>query len=68
MMKRKSSGLFIAISNLMFLLHILRGNNITFIINSWIPYALYYITIGLYMVGNFCLICRVFRKTDNLPK
>ena len=56
-MKKNLTGLFMAVSSLMFLLHVLRGNDLTFIMGGWVPYALYYGTIGLYVIG---LLSRLF--------
>ena len=50
-MKKNLTGLFMAVSSLMLLLHILRGNDLTFIVSGWLPYVLYYGTIGLYVIG-----------------
>ena len=64
-MKKNSTGLFMTVSSLMLLLHILRGNNLTFIIGGWIPYALYYGTIGLYVIGLLCRLFRTVKKKED---
>jgi len=64
-MKKSSVSIFMLISTLMLLLHILRGSDLTFIISGWIPYVLYYSTITLYVVGLLYRIYDVLKKKGN---
>ena len=64
-MKKNLTSLFMAVSSLMLLLHLLRGNDLTFIIGGWVPYALYYGTISLYVIG---LLYRLFSNVKKKRK
>ena len=64
-MKKNLTGLFMAVSSLMLLLHILRGNDLTFIMGGWVPYALYYGAIGFYVIGLLCRLGSRLKKKGN---
>ena len=64
-MKKNLTGLFMAVSSLLLLLHILRGNNLAFIMGGWVSYALYYGTIGLYVIGLLCRLGSRLKKKGN---
>ena len=62
-MKKSPSSIFIPISILMQLLHIMRGPKLSFIMGGWFPYILYYGTMALYLI---CLICYLFGSIKRL--
>ena len=60
-MKKNSASMFMLISTLMLLLHILRGPALTFTISGKLPYILYYGTIALYVFCHAYNVIRFFR-------
>lgn len=62
-MRKNFTGMFMLVSVLMQLLHILRGAELCFIIGGPFPYVLYYGTMVLYVV---CLIRYLFSSVKRL--
>lgn len=64
-MKKSSTNIFMIISILMQLLHIMRDPELSFIIGGLFPYILYYGTMALNII---CLICYLFNSLKRLKK
>ena len=59
-MKKNSTSIFMLVSMLMHLLHVLRGD-LSFIVDGELPYILYYGTMVLYVICFSCYTYPVFK-------
>lgn len=64
-MKKSSNRIFMLILNLMLLLHILRGPELSFIIGGCVPYILYYGMMILYVIFLLSRLLNILKKNGD---